>query len=941
SAMTKWVHNFGPGEEGATNRKDLLGNKGAHLAEMASIGLPVPPGFTLTTEVCNYFQQHGVFPEGLKDEVLNSLALVEQRTGMKFGDSTNPLLVSVRSGAPPSMPGMMDTVLNVGLNSKTVQAMSEKYGDPRFSLDTYRRFIQNYADVVLGLDVNFEEILRRAKQRRGVKQDYELEEEDLEKLVRDYKTRIYAQLGQEFPTDPLEQLWGAISAVFKSWSNPRARTYRELHDIPDAWGTAANIQAMVFGNMGNDCATGVAFTRNPSTGDNHFFGEFLVNAQGEDVVAGIRTPRELTTPARLAHGGDLPSLEELMPKMFRELMAVREQLEKHYRDMHEIEFTIQKGKLYMLQTRAGKRTTPAAIRIAVDMANEGFISREEAIMRLKPQLLEHLLHPTFDPTAQKKVITKGLPASPGAAAGKVVFCADEVWAMEHDLHDLCFALYLCPVVAEQAVRRANDGERVILVRSETSPDDIHGLHAAQGVLTITGGITSHAAVVARGMGRPCVVGAGRPSGAGAAEAGAAVDLAARTLRVGDVVVKEGDRLSIDGVTGEVMLGEVPTMPPTSSVLGKQFQTLMSWTDLFRSLQVRANAETIADTRQAKEFGAEGLGLVRTEHMFFAGRRIVAVRQMILASDQKERKEALHKLLFMQREDMVELFEIMSGLPVTIRLLDPPLHEFLPHTESELAAVARAAGMPLERLKRRANEIQESNPMLGHRGCRLAITYPEICEMQARAIFGAAAQVKNCPMVEVMVPLVASLEEFKTIKEIIDKTAQAVQAEEGVKLHYGVGSMIELPRACLQAGRLAEQAEFFSFGTNDLTQTTYGLSRDDVGNFMSTYKAKGVMEEDPFVSIDEQGVGELMKLAMKRGQKTRAGIEMGICGEHGGDPSSIEFCQRLGLDYVSCSPYRVPIARLAAAQAALKDKGFKAKAISTKAAKPLRTAFGPW
>ncbi|CAK9082651.1 Pyruvate [Durusdinium trenchii] len=751
----------------------------------------------------------------------------------------------------------MDTVLNLGLNDKTVEALAKKSGDRRFAFDSYRRFVQMYSDVVLGIEINhFEKHLERAKEKRGVKQDCELLAEDLEKLVKSYKTVVQLELGEEFPEDPKAQLWGAIGAVFNSWMNQRAKTYRQLHDIPEWWGTAVNVQAMVFGNMGSDCATGVAFTRDPSTGTNEFYGEFLVNAQGEDVVAGIRTPQELTIKARKSHGSDLPSLEEVMPNIFRELLAVRSQLETHYKDMQDIEFTIQQGKLYMLQTRNGKRTAPAALQIAVDMAKEGLITKSQALMSLKPDLIDQLLHPTLDPKAKKEVIAKGLPASPGAAGGKVVFSADE------------------------AVRRSKDGDKVILVRIETSPDDIHGLHAAEGVLTTrgiwrNGGMTSHAAVVARGMGRPCVAGAG----------GITVDYAAAKLTVGSVTVTEGQILTIDGSTGEVMVGEVPTVPPQ---LSGSFGIIMEWADEVRDMKVRANAETPADARQAKEFGAEGIGLVRTEHMFFDGQRIVAMRQMILATDENDRRQALEK---------------------------------------------------------RAAELQEANPMLGHRGCRLAITYPEICEMQARAIFEAAAEVgrssKKLPVAEVMVPLVATTEELKLLKGVIEKTADAVKKEQGITFTYKVGTMIELPRAALQAGKLAEMAEFFSFGTNDLTQTTYGLSRDDAGSFLPEYKAKGIVEQDPFVSLDPDGVGELITMAVQRGRSTRPDMKMGICGEHGGDPASIEVCERIGLDYVSCSPFRVPVARLAAAQSALKTQGEKAKQSSTKATKPRVQNFGPW
>ncbi|CAJ1401036.1 unnamed protein product [Effrenium voratum] len=909
----KWVYNFGAGEaDGRAGMKDLLGGKGANLAEMAAIGLPVPPGFTLTTEVCTHFYKHDcLYPDDLKEQVAEALRLVEQRAGRRFGDPSNPLLVSVRSGARASMPGMMDTVLNLGLNDKTVEALAKRSGDRRFAFDSYRRFVQMYSDVVLGIELKyFEKLLERAKARRGVKADHELPVEDLEQLVKDYKEVVSQELfwGEDFPDDPEEQLWGAIGAVFGSWMNQRAKTYRHLHDIPETWGTAVNVQAMVFGNMGADCAAGVAFTRNPSDGRKDFYGEFLVNAQGEDVVAGIRTPQELTIKARKSHGSELPSLEETMPSIFRELCAVRQQLETHYKDMQDVEFTIQQGQLYMLQTRTGKRTGHAALQIAVDMAQEGLISKSQALMRLKPELIDQLLHPTLDPQAQKQVITKGLPASPGAAAGKVVFTADE------------------------AVRRLKQGEKVLLVRIETSPDDIHGLHAAEGVLTTRGGMTSHAAVVARGMGRPCVAGAGEVQ----------VDYTAKCFTAGDVTVQEGQVVTIDGGTGEVILGEVATVPPQ---LSGAFATVMAWADEVRTLQVRANAETPNDARQAKEFGAEGIGLVRTEHMFFEGNRIVAMRQMILAADEADRKAALEKLLVMQREDITELFRIMEGRPVTVRLLDPPLHEFLPHSEAEMAQVAKAASVPLSRVRRRAAELHEANPMLGHRGCRLAITYPEICQMQARAIFEAAAEVgkeaNRAPVAEVMVPLVATFEELSLLKTVVEQTASEVQKEQKVSINYRVGTMIELPRACLQAGKLAQQADFFSFGTNDLTQTTYGLSRDDAGAFLPEYKAKGIVDTDPFVSLDQEGVGELICVAVERGRNQRDGMKMGICGEHGGDPASIEFFNKVGLDYVSCSPFRVPIARLAAAQAALQQRGEKSLQASTQAARPRVPVYGPW
>eukprot|EP00444_Apocalathium_aciculiferum_P038451 CAMPEP_0183484350 /NCGR_PEP_ID=MMETSP0370-20130417/178876_1 /TAXON_ID=268820 /ORGANISM="Peridinium aciculiferum, Strain PAER-2" /LENGTH=903 /DNA_ID=CAMNT_0025677641 /DNA_START=106 /DNA_END=2817 /DNA_ORIENTATION=+ len=894
---SQWVYNFGEGEaDGGADMKNLLGGKGANLAQMARIGLPVPPGFTLTTEVCTYWNEEGQsYPAELLGQVRTALALVETRAGQKFGDADNPLLVSVRSGARASMPGMMDTVLNLGLNDRTVQGLAKRSGDRRFAFDSYRRFIQMYSDVVLGIDLaHFEKLLDRAKRRRGVQSDCDLLEADLEKLVTAYKAKVVDELDILFPEDPQEQLWGAIGAVFGSWMNQRAKTYRRLNDIPASWGTAVNVQAMVFGNMGEDCATGVAFTRNPANGVNEFYGEFLLNAQGEDVVAGIRTPQDLTIAARQIHNSELPSLEEAMPAIYQELLDVRRRLEEHFKDMQDIEFTIQAGKLYMLQTRTGKRTTQAALKVAVDLANEGFISHSEAIMRLKPESLDQVLHPTLDPKALKRIVAKGLPASPGAASGKVVFNASE------------------------AERLGLDGESVLLVRIETSPEDIGGMHAAKGILTSRGGMTSHAAVVARGMGRPCV------SGAGALR----VDYAAQVMYIGDIVVRAGDMLTIDGTAGEVILGEVPTVPPRMS---GDFGTIMKWADALRRMQVRANAETAADARAARDFGAEGIGLVRTEHMFFEGDRIVAMREMILALDEAGRRTALDKLLVMQRSDMLELFAIMDGLPVTVRLLDPPLHEFIPHTEAEMASVAKAAQVPLERVRRRAAELQEANPMLGHRGCRLAVTYPEICEMQARAIFEAAAEAGRSaengrpPIAEVMVPLVATMQELEMLKKVIERTAEDVQKECGVKLNYRIGTMIELPRACLQAGALAKEAEFFSFGTNDLTQTTYGLSRDDAGNFLPEYKAQGIFEQDPFVSLDQEGVGELIRIAVERGRATRPDIKLGICGEHGGDPASIGFCEAAGLDYVSCSPFRVPIARLAAAQAAVRESARRSAA----------------
>jgi pyruvate,orthophosphate dikinase len=887
--MTQYVYRFGGGvSDGGKGDKNLLGGKGANLAEMASIGLPVPPGFTISTDFCAvYYDEGGQFPQGLRDEVATGLAHIEGVTGKKFGDPADPLLVSVRSGARASMPGMMDTVLNLGLNDQTVEGLAAKSEDARFAWDSYRRFIQMYADVVLELDHGaFEEALEIAKEDQGFTLDTELSADDLRKLVAEYKGLVEKLWGKPFPQDVHDQLWGAVGAVFGSWQSERAKVYRRLNDIPGGWGTAVNIQAMVFGNMGDTSATGVAFTRDPSKGDRAYYGEFLINAQGEDVVAGIRTPQYLTKTAREDAGAKASSMEEAMPEVYHQLADVFDTLENHYRDMQDIEFTVEKTKLWMLQTRAGKRTAKAALKIAVDMANEGLITREEAILRVEPMALDQLLHPTLDPKAHRDVLTKGLPASPGAASGAVVFDADA------------------------AEKKAADGVAVILVRTETSPDDIHGMHAAKGILTARGGMTSHAAVVARGMGRPCVSGAGTLS----------IDAKAKIMRCGGREVKEGDLLTIDGTTGEVMIGAVATVQPE---LSGDFATLMVWADEVRRLKVRANAETPEDCRVAREFGAEGVGLCRTEHMFFESSRITNVRQMILASDEKGRRAALEKLLPEQRKDFTEILEVMAGLPVTIRLLDPPLHEFLPHEESEFAEVATAAGVDVDTLKRRAAELHEFNPMLGHRGCRLGVTYPEIYEMQARAIFEAAVDVAEksgaAPIPEVMIPLVATRRELELMKAVVDKAAQAVFAEKGRTIEYLVGTMIELPRAALRAGEIAEVGEFFSFGTNDLTQTTLGVSRDDASRFLGAYVEQGIYAKDPFVSIDVEGVGELIEIAAERGRKTRAGIKLGICGEHGGDPASIAFCEKVGLDYVSASPYRVPIARLAAAQAALNEK----------------------
>ncbi|PXW79444.1 pyruvate phosphate dikinase [Blastomonas natatoria] len=885
--MTKYVYRFGGGaNDGGAGNKNLLGGKGANLDGMASIGLPVPPGFTISTEMCTrYYQDGEVFPDSLKAEVADGLAHIEGVTGKKFGDAADPLLVSVRSGARVSMPGMMDTVLNLGLNDATVQGLAQVSGDERFAWDSYRRFVQMYSDVVLGLDHDaFEEALEIMKEDNGFFSDTEMEAKHWKALVGEYKTLVEDQWGKPFPQDVHDQLWGAISAVFGSWQSERAKVYRRLNDIPAEWGTAVNVQAMVFGNMGDTSATGVAFTRNPATGENVYYGEFLINAQGEDVVAGIRTPQYLTKAAREEANAKPLSMEEAMPETYAELARVFDILETHYRDMQDIEFTVERGKLWMLQTRSGKRTAKAALRIAVEMASEGLITEEEAIARVDPMALDQLLHPSLDPSATRDVLTKGLPASPGAASGIIVFDADT------------------------AERRNEMGDAVILVRIETSPEDIHGMHAARGILTARGGMTSHAAVVARGMGRPCVSGAGSLS----------IDNKERVLRIGKRELREGDTITIDGTSGEVMLGEVPTVQPE---LVGDFGVLMGWADKVRRLKVRTNAETPEDCRVARDFGAEGIGLCRTEHMFFEASRITSVRQMILAEDEAGRRAALEKLLPEQRGDFHSIFEVMAGLPVTIRLLDPPLHEFLPHSESEFAEVAEAAGVGVEVLKRRANELHEFNPMLGHRGCRLGVTYPEIYEMQARAIFEAACDVAEksgaAPIPEVMIPLVATKRELELMKKVVDTAAELVFAEKGRRIEYLVGTMIELPRAALMADEIAEVGEFFSFGTNDLTQTTLGVSRDDAGRFLTQYVDKGIFARDPFVSLDVEGVGQLIEIAVEKGRKTRDGIKLGICGEHGGDPASIAFCEQAGLDYVSASPYRVPIARLAAAQAALK------------------------
>jgi pyruvate,orthophosphate dikinase len=882
--MTKWVYSFGDRKaEGSAGDRNLLGGKGANLAEMSSLGLPVPPGFTITTELCTSYYANGrTYPSELAGQVATALDEVGRITGKTFGDPANLLLVSVRSGARASMPGMMDTVLNLGLNDETVAALARDSGDERFAYDSYRRFIQMYSDVVLGVDhEHFEEILEDQKARRGHELDTDLSAAEWQHVIGLYKAKVEEELGSPFPQDPQEQLWGAIGAVFSSWMNHRAITYRRLHDIPESWGTAVNVQAMVFGNMGETSATGVAFTRNPSTGEPKLYGEFLVNAQGEDVVAGIRTPQNLTEEARIEAGSDKPSMEKVMPDAFAAFVDISQRLERHYRDMQDLEFTIERGKLWMLQTRSGKRTAKAALKIAVDMAAEGLITRQEAVSRIDPASLDQLLHPTIDPSAPRNVIGIGLPASPGAATGEIVFSSDEAEEM-----------------------RAQN-RKAILVRIETSPEDIHGMHASEGILTTRGGMTSHAAVVARGMGKPCVSGAGSLR----------VDYRSGTLVAMGHTLRKGDVITIDGATGQVLKGSVPMLQPE---LSGDFAAIMEWADQIRRMKVRTNAETPADARMARSFGAEGIGLCRTEHMFFDDDRIVAMREMILSDVEKDRRAALAKLLPMQRSDFAELFEIMAGLPVTIRLLDPPLHEFLPKSEEEVADVAKAMNVSAEKLRQRTEALHEFNPMLGHRGCRLAVSYPEIAEMQARAIFEAAVEAgkkTGSPVVpEIMVPLVGIMKELDFVKARIDEVAKAVMDETGTNIDYLVGTMIELPRAAIRAHVIAEAAEFFSFGTNDLTQTTFGISRDDASSFLETYRQKGIIEQDPFISLDLEGVGELVRMAADKGRGARPGIKLGICGEHGGDPASIHFCEEVGLDYVSCSPFRVPIARLAAAQA---------------------------
>jgi pyruvate,orthophosphate dikinase len=891
-ASGRFVYLFAAGcTDGAADMKDLLGGKGANLAEMASLGLPVPPGFTISTEVCSaYYANGGKLPDGLKAEVEAALAEIGKAVGASFGDVKSPLLVSVRSGARASMPGMMDTILNLGLNDETVQGLAAKSDSERFAYDSYRRFIQMYSHVVLEVDHGvFEDILENHKSLNDHTLDTDLGADDWREVIAAYKKAIERETGKPFPQSTAEQLWGAIGAVFGSWQNARANTYRRLHGIPDSWGTAVNVQAMVFGNLGDSSATGVAFTRNPSTGAREIYGEFLVNAQGEDVVAGIRTPQPLTEAARKAAGEKLPSLEALMPDTYRQLTEVFAKLESRYRDMQDIEFTIQDGRLWMLQTRSGKRTAEAALKIAADLCGEGVIDSEEAVMRIDANALDQLLHPTIDPTAHKQIFARGLPASPGAASGEIVFDADE------------------------AEKLKGQGREVILVRTETSPEDIHGMHAAAGILTTRGGMTSHAAVVARGMGRPCVCGAGMLR----------IDGKAGTMTAGGETFRKGEQITIDGSTGEVLKGRVKMRRPE---LSGDFGKVMGWADKARSLGVRANADTPREAAQAREFGAEGIGLCRTEHMFFEESRILAMREMICADDEAGRRKALAKMLPMQRADFEALFEIMAGLPVTIRLLDPPLHEFLPHEQKEATAVAKELGVPLQKLESRVAELHEFNPMLGFRGCRLAIRYPEITEMQARAIFeGAvnAAKKTGKPVVpEVMIPLIAYRTEFDLLRDVIVATAQAVQKETGASLDYQIGTMIELPRAALKAAEIAagdNGAQFFSFGTNDLTQTCLGLSRDDAAPILSDYTEKAIFEVDPFVSIDRDGVGELVRIGTERGRNVRSDLKVGICGEHGGDPASIDFCHETGLDYVSCSAFRVPVARLAAAQAAIRTR----------------------
>ena len=868
------------------NPKNILGGKGANLAEMGRLGLPVPPGFIISTEVCDLFYKNKKkLPTQLVKKINVELKNIEKLTGKKFGDLKNPLLVSVRSGARISMPGMMDTILNLGLNDKTVIALAKKTSNERFAKDSYRRFIQMYSNVVLNIEGHlFEDMIDNQKLNKGVLLDTELDEEDWDELIVRFKDIVTKKTKKDFPQNVQDQLIGAISAVFLSWESQRAKTYRKLNQIPDHWGTAVNVQSMVFGNMGNDCSTGVVFTRNPSTGEKNFFGEYLINAQGEDVVAGTRTPQHITLRAKKASGAKELSMEETMPNVYRDLKNTLFKLEKHYKEMQDVEFTVENKKLWILQTRSGKRTAEAAIKIAVDMTKEKLISKKEALLRIDPNSLDTLLHPTLDKTVEKKIIAKGLPASPGAASGKVVF------------------------TAEEAERLNGMMQNTILVRVETSPEDIHGMHAAKGILTARGGMTSHAAVVARGMGRPCVSGSSEIT----------IDYKAKQFRAGNVTVKEGETITIDGTSGEVILGTVPTVQPKIS---GYFSTVMSWSDQFRKLNIRTNAETEKDSKVAREFGAEGIGLCRTEHMFFDQERILSVREMILSKSKEDRNKALAKLLPHQKNDFKKIFKVMNGLPVTIRLLDPPLHEFLPKTNKEIEEVANSLGMDHKEIKDRTEELHEQNPMLGHRGCRLGISFPEIYEMQCEAIFEALVECKRektkSAIAEIMIPLISTDIELKILRALVDRTAKKIEAKHKTKLDYIVGTMIELPRAALQASEISKFADFFSFGTNDLTQTTYGISRDDSGKFLNDYINNKIFEVDPFVSLDQNGVGELIKIASSKGRQNNKNLKLGICGEHGGDPKSIEFCSKVGLNYVSCSPFRVPIARLTAAQAEIK------------------------
>ena len=873
--MKKLIFRFNnSGSKTSLNSKEILGGKGTNLAQMAKLGLPVPPGFTISTAVCDYFYKNNKkVPNKVISQTKAELKIIEKITKKKFGDLSNPLLISVRSGSRVSMPGMMDTILNLGLNDKTVEALKNKTSNGRFAKDSYRRFIQMYSNVVLGVQSHvFEELIENYKLTKGVLQDTELDENDWNGLIKNFKDIVKEKTKKNFPQDVNEQLWGAISAVFLSWNSKRAKTYRKINYIPDHWGTAVNIQAMVFGNMGNDCATGVAFTRNPSTGKNELFGEYLINAQGEDVVAGTRTPKNLIF------------MGKSMPKIFKQLKKIFKQLENKYKDMQDIEFTVENNKLWMLQTRSGKRTATAAIKIAVDMAQEKLISNKEAVLRVDPNALDALLHPTLDEKAEKKIIASGLPASPGAASGRVTFSADEAERLKEQMQDS------------------------ILVRIETSPEDINGMHAAKGILTARGGMTSHAAVVARGMGKPCVSGSSEIK----------IDYEKKVFKSGSYIIKEGEIITIDGGSGKVMLGKVPTVKPDIS---GDFSKIMSWADKFRVLKVRTNSETPADTKIARDFGAEGIGLCRTEHMFFDEKRIISVRQMILSKTSNDRKEALEKLLPFQKNDFVAIFKIMNGLPVTVRLLDPPLHEFLPKTDKDIDDIAKELNISNSDIKSRIIELHEQNPMLGHRGCRLGISFPEIYRMQCQAIFEALVECKRkkfkSVIPEIMIPLVSTAAEIQILKNLVDETARDIQKKHSIKIKYYVGTMIELPRAAIRAKDIAKYADFFSFGTNDLTQTTFGISRDDSGKFLNDYVENKIFNKDPFVSIDERGVGELIRIATERGRSEKKSLKLGICGEHGGDPASIEFCEKAKLNYVSCSPYRVPIARLAAAQAYLK------------------------